>query len=132
MIVIIVWIILLYLILLKRFNTRRKKANPIKMSPTNHKNPLTQIDMNIIYLMILSKINMISECTRIWIIYFREIQSFQFHELLQYMNVSEILIWNQLCSSRDESYISICLESLDATLFMSSKGWFLMRQWEVN
>ena len=51
-----------------------------------------------------------------------QIQSFQFHELLQYVNVSEILIWNQLFSSRDESYISICLESLDATLFMSSKG----------
>ena len=56
---------LLYPFSLKRFNTR---ANPIKMSSTNYKNPLTQIDMNIIYLMILvtsngrGKMNMISEC----------------------------------------------------------------------
>ena len=58
----------LYPTVRKRFNTRRKKSDPIKMSPTNHKNPLTQIDMNFIYSMILVTsngrgiMNVISEC----------------------------------------------------------------------
>ena len=108
------------------------------MSSSSHKNPLTQIDMNIIYLMLLGRIIMISEyhdmiindykittksysCISLSITRFQYFEIF-LNELLRSMNILESLIWYQRFSSRDESYISICLESLDATLFKSSKG----------